>query len=154
MRRLALLATLAASSVAQANGRPPGTSTIHFQRNHEDHILAGLTFGVIESTDNGQTWEWLCEDAVGYGGMFDPVYAWTDSGAILATTFHGLRVDRTGCDFELQPNTGNCSTAPDAGLARCTFITTVTQLPDGTLFYGASDPNDAQIYKSTNDAVD
>ena len=59
---------------AWANGRDPYTSTIHFQRGAEQNIYAGMTFGLLVSHDNGATWQWMCEKAVGYGGLFDPDY--------------------------------------------------------------------------------
>src|SRR5262245_59018704 len=92
---LAVLAGLARD--ARANGRPAGTSTITFQRGLETTIVAGMTFGVLVSKDGGATWDWMCEDAVGYGGMYDPDYAVTSSGAVFATTFDGLKVMRDGC---------------------------------------------------------
>ena len=82
MRRFALGSLVLASSTmtmvgsAAANGRAPNTSTINFRHGHETDIAAGLTFGLVFSHDNGATWHWMCEAAVGYGGMYDP-----DSGA-------------------------------------------------------------------------
>ena len=70
VRRLALASLLVAAvaSVASANGRPAATSTINFQRGMEQNIVAGMTFGMVESKDNGATWHWMCEKAIRYGG--------------------------------------------------------------------------------------
>ena len=62
-------------------------------------ILAGMTFGAVVSHDGGATWHWMCEKAVLYGGLFDPDYAYSSSGAVFATTFDGSLVMRDGCTF-------------------------------------------------------
>src|SRR5207302_1066297 len=95
-----ILATLlAATSSAQANGRPPGTSTIQFRVGNDADVLLGMTFGLLASHDGGASWQWMCEAAVGYGGTYDPRYLWFASGPIVATTFAGLQVSRDGCTF-------------------------------------------------------
>ncbi|HEX7840798.1 MAG TPA: hypothetical protein VF469_25145 [Kofleriaceae bacterium] len=133
---------------ARANGRLPATSTITFRHGHETDIAVGLTFGLILSHDGGQTWTWMCEAAVGYGGMYDPFYAYTSSGALFATTFGGLKVMRDGCTFAPTPEGKS-------------FVSTSTIGPDGTLWYAAAqtadpmnhiDP-DFKIYNSLDDGM-
>jgi hypothetical protein len=148
MRRFAVasLLVLAIAGDASANGRPSATSTIHFRQGHEQDIVAGMTFGVLVSHDNGATWHWMCEANVGYAGLYDPDYAYTSSGAIFATTFDGLKVQRpTGaggdsCTF--------ASTPPGT-----TFITQDELGPTGAFYYAAGDPADGKIYKSTDDGM-
>ena len=135
-----MLSALAWSATAGANGRPAATSTINFEQGHPDHIAAGMTFGMLWSTDGGATWTWMCEVAVGYGGMYDPVYAYSSSGAIFATTFDGLKVMRDGCTFE--------STPPGM-----TFVSEDRLGPTGMYYYAAADQNDAKIYRSSDDGV-
>jgi hypothetical protein len=139
MRR-ALLLVLGLVGTAHGNGRPSATSTIHWQASDPKRIAAGLTFGVILSQDGGATWQWMCEKAVGYGGVYDPDYAYTASGALFATTFNGLRVMRDGCVFG--------STPPGT-----TFVSQVTIAPDGRVFYAAADPHDGNIYQSSDDGM-
>src|SRR5512140_1212794 len=127
-------------AVAGANGRPAATSTINFQQGNAQHIVAGMTFGLVISDDGGATWYWMCEKAVGYGGMFDPDYAYSPSGAIFATTFDGLKVMRDRCTF--------ASTPPGM-----TFVSADELGPTGALYYAAADPNDSKIYKSTDDGM-
>lgn len=140
-----LLASLVMGHDAAANGRPPGTSTLHFRRGQEREIAAGMSFGLLLSRDNGATWYWMCETAVGYGGTYDPDYEFTSTGALLATTFTGLKVQRDGCVF--QPQSG------------ASFVSTITQGTDGRLYYGAAEPaqsgspGDAKIYRSEDDGV-
>jgi photosystem II stability/assembly factor-like uncharacterized protein len=140
-----LLASLVASHDAAANGRPPGTSTLHFRRGQEREIAAGMSFGLLLSKDNGATWYWMCETAVGYGGTYDPDYELTSTGALFATTFNGLKVQRDGCLFQQQSGAN--------------FVSTITQGSDGKLYYGAAEPaqsgspGDAKIYRSADDGV-
>lgn len=149
---LACLLVGALAGTAAANGRPAATSTINFRHGHPMDIVAGMTFGLVISHDGGATWKWMCEDAIGYGGMYDPVYAYSDSGAIFATTFGGLKVNRDGCTFGMAPS----------GM---TFASDV-YIPPGTghtVFYAAAQtpsmvgsatiPGDAGIYKSTDDGM-
>ncbi|MBA3463764.1 MAG: exo-alpha-sialidase [Deltaproteobacteria bacterium] len=143
IRHIALAVLLGATGVASANGRPAGTSTITFRQNAEQHILAGMTFGLLSSKDNGATWQWMCEKAVLYGGMYDPDYVYHRGGAWFATTFDGALVNRDGCVF--QPMQFGKK-----------FFSSVTQGPDGAILMAAADvpgagnPGDAKIYRSTD----
>ena len=137
---LALALVAAFAGDAAANGRPPGTSTIHFRQGHDSDVVAGMTFGLVVSHDAGATWQWMCETAVGYAGMYDPDYAYSTSGALFATTFNGLVAERDACTFA-------------ATTFGTTFMSQVELAPDGTLYSAAADPSDATIYKSTNDGM-
>jgi len=147
MRRLVLaLGFVAATAgIAGANGRPAGTSTINFQQGNPQHIAAGMTFGFLRSEDGGATWKWMCEKAIGYGGTFDPVYAYSPSGAIFATTFDSLTVLRP------PPKGDNCTFA--ATPAGTTFVSDDKLGPDGAVYYAAADPADAKIYRSNDDGM-
>jgi uncharacterized protein (TIGR03382 family) len=142
MRRFALAAVTvgALAGTAAANGRAPGTSTIHFQLGHEQNIAAGMTFGLVLSHDGGATWHWMCEDAIGYGGVWDPDYSWTSTGALFATTFNGLKVMRDGCTFDSTPP-GNL------------FVSADELASNGELVFASVDPTDDKVYKSTNDGM-
>ena len=144
---LAGLAALAATArPAAANGRLPATVTITFRQGHESDIAVGLTFGLLISHDGGKTWGWMCEAAVGYGGTYDPVYVYSSSGALFATTYNGLSVMRDGCTFGATPE-GK------------TFVSASSLDPSGALYYGAAQVTDTKnglaqdfkIYKSAND---
>lgn len=146
MRRLALAALIgcAIAGFAAANGRPPGTSTIHFRPGNGSDIWLGLTFGELASRDGGMTWQWMCENTVGYAGTYDPVYTYGSSGAIWATSFGeltgmpGLTVMRDGCSFTGSP-------------LGTTFVSQDVYGPDGTLYVAAASQSDSSIYISTDD---
>lgn len=138
MRALLLAALLV--STAHANGRAPNAQSITFRAGNENHIVAGMTFGELRSTDGGATWHWMCETAIGYAGVYDPDYAFAASGAIFATTLGGLRVNRTGCTYEA---TALGSATPSRMETSGTMTVHVAQ----------SDPLNAAIATSTDDGV-
>ncbi|HEY5925118.1 MAG TPA: hypothetical protein VIV11_25725 [Kofleriaceae bacterium] len=100
MRRL-VLASLLLASVAHANGRSPQTVGIYPKPGEPQTIYLATTFGLLETKDEGCTFRWMCEQSIGYGGTWDPVYAIGSDGTIFATTPDGLRISRDGgCTFE------------------------------------------------------
>ncbi len=131
-----------------ANGRPPGTSSITFRQGHESDVAVGLTFGFVISHDGGTTWQWMCEDAIGYKGMYDPRFAYSSSGALFATTFDGLKAARDSCTFGATPG-------------GVTFASTAALGPDHAVYYAAAQSADMlhglaadfSIYKSTDDGM-
>jgi photosystem II stability/assembly factor-like uncharacterized protein len=140
MRALVFAGVIAAAStIAHANGRPPGTSTIHFRYGHDQDIAGGMTFGLVISHDGGATWQWMCERAVGYGGIYDPQYIYADT-ALFATTFDGLHVSRDSCTFA-------------SSTFGKKFVSAVTQASDGAIFAALGDPDDGAIYRSTDDGM-
>jgi hypothetical protein len=98
--RKALLGLVLAAGVAHANGRAPLTNGIFFKPGDAHSLYVRTTFGLLISHDDGCTFDWVCEQNIGYGGQFDPKYAIATDGSIFATTFTGLRVSRDGgCSF-------------------------------------------------------
>ncbi|MCX5744039.1 MAG: hypothetical protein NT062_16240 [Proteobacteria bacterium] len=151
MRRSHLALTgfllLASASGALANGRPANTSTINFRHEHETDIIAGMTFGAVLSHDGGATWHWICEDAVGYAGVYDPDYAYTATGAIFATTFKGLVVNRNGCTFDGSPMGMKFTSSEELGNSGALHVGVAHSC-------GSNCPdNDVKLYRSDDDGV-
>jgi photosystem II stability/assembly factor-like uncharacterized protein len=98
---IALVAALLSSAApAAANGRFPESTQIAFAPNDANLVLLRTTFGLLISRDRGTTWQWVCEAAMGYSGVQDPMFAITPSGTILGTTLEGLRATRDlGCNW-------------------------------------------------------
>src|SRR6476619_1547692 len=120
MRRLLTVAIVAASATsAWANGRPPASVTLHFAPNNPSDVYLQATFGLLESHDAGATFRWVCEEAIGYTGNYDPDYTITKTGALCAPTFDGLKVRRDGCVFDATP-------------LGTTFVSSVTTDPTGS----------------------
>ena len=83
----------------------------------------------------------MCEDTVGYSGTYDPHYAYSPSGALFATSFYGIKIQRDACTFGATP-------------AGTTFASAGLLGPDHAYYYTASQAADAtttadfKIYKS------
>ena len=139
-RRLALLACLLGvglvPATAGANGRFPATVNVRFQPDG-DRMLVPATFGLLLSNDGGETFQWVCEQAIGYTGTYDPDYELTDDGTIFSTSFEGLRrSDDGGCTWV---------SVEDTDVNRDTFINQVEIGPDGRIWVATSQggvPND------------
>jgi len=133
----------AAAGAAHANGRSPATTGVQFTPGQTERILVPVTFGLMVSSDGGETFHWVCEAAIGYSGTFDPDYAVTTDGDIYASSQNGLRRSRDGgCTFE--------TVAADV-LGERPYLSEVELGPDGRLWVGtknAGAPND--IYVSTD----
>jgi len=107
MRSLACIAlVLATAAGAHANGRNPHTVGIYFKPGDASTVYVSTTFGLLSSKDGGCTFNWMCEQSIGYGGTWDPKYAVAADGTIFATTFEGLRISRDGgCSWSTAPLT-------------------------------------------------
>jgi len=135
----ALIAGVAAP--AHANGRFPRSVKLVFRPGQPSDALLGVTFGLLVTRDDGASWRWICESAIGFQGTFDPDYELSTSGAIFATTIAGLEVTRDGCHWDRAP-------APLAD----TYVSSLAVGPDGTLWAGTSDMvAGSALYQSTDD---
>jgi len=64
-----------------------------------DHLYLRSTFGLLVSDNQGSTWDWLCEEGMGYKDL-EPPMAILPGGAILLALPDGVsRGDPSGCDF-------------------------------------------------------
>ncbi len=102
-RALVGVAVLWLSSAGNAIAHGPFATTVdvYFQPGNTELVLNPTTFGLLISRDGGQSFRWVCEDAIGYTGTYYPRYAVGADGSIYATTFDGLKVSRDGgCTFE------------------------------------------------------
>ncbi len=152
VRRLmfACAALAAVARGASANGRAPSTQSITFRQGQDSDIAVGLTFGLVVSHDSGRTWAWMCEDAIGYKGTYDPRYAFSSSGALFASTFNGLRVMRDSCTFNVMPSGSTFVSANTLGPGPDhAFYFAASQEPDP----GRGIPGDFHIYKSIDDGM-
>lgn len=132
--------------VAHANGRPPASSSIHFRAGHPNDLVVGMTWGVLVSHDGGATYQWMCEDAVGYGGAYDPDYEYLADGTLLATTFNGLVANRDGCTFERTPLANDPANPADQK-----FISAITADRNGVVYAAdAGAQGMGRVHKSTD----
>jgi hypothetical protein len=106
-----VIAGTSRAPAAHANGRPPVTNGVVFRPGDNQSLYVRSTFGLLVSRDGGSSFRWTCEQSVGYGGTYDPIYAVAADGTLFATTLGGLRVSRDG---------------------GCSFTTATAELPAGT----------------------
>lgn len=100
---LALLLPLGARE-ASAHAGLPETSNVAQRRNHPEDLFVGATFGAVISRDSGETWRWICPEAMGYGGWRPSAFLWQERGDILAATGSALIRSRDGgCSWATHP---------------------------------------------------
>ncbi len=100
---LALALGLVASPVL-ANGRFPRAQQLIEDPNDPNHLILRSTYGVLVTKNGGESWHWICERAVGYGGVEDPSLGLTATGRILAGVFDGLSSSPDqGCSWSFVP---------------------------------------------------
>src|ERR1700730_7144899 len=56
---------LLGARTASANGRFPASNQIVFSPSDSNLVVARTTYGILPSHDNGTTWGYLCEEALG-----------------------------------------------------------------------------------------
>ena len=96
---LALLAVLLEPEPALANGALPAVSQLLSDPAATDHLFLRSTFGLLVTRDQGSTWDWLCEEGMGYQDL-EPPMAILPGGTILLAIPEGVsRGDPSGCDF-------------------------------------------------------
>jgi hypothetical protein len=86
---------------AGANSRYPAANQLVVDPKDSHHLVVRSTFGVMESADQGSTWSWICEGAVGIAQGGDPGIAVTSNGTVLVglETGMSLSTDR-GCHWD------------------------------------------------------
>ena len=100
-----------ATGAAAANGRYPAASKILFSPSDSSLAVLRTTYGVLVSHDGGETWDWLCEAALGIASnqSVDPILGLTAGGTLVAAVFDRLMLSTdTGCNW---------------GVASCPFST-------------------------------
>jgi photosystem II stability/assembly factor-like uncharacterized protein len=93
---------LFAAPPALANGRYPASNQLLFSPRDPDLVLLRTTFGILLSHDAGNSWAWLCEDALGISASLsvDPALAITANGTLVAGIYSGLQISPdTGCSW-------------------------------------------------------
>jgi hypothetical protein len=146
-------AVLLAATAASANGRFPFSNQFAFSTSDPDLIVLRTTYGILPSHDNGSTWGFICEDALGLGpaSVEDPSIGLTANNALIAGVSVGLNVSPDiGCNW-------NCQGGPLGGQA----IADVAVRPDTpssavaiTRSFLPSDSGDYAIYAQTFQTTD
>jgi hypothetical protein len=139
------------SGLAAANARPPQANGVFFRATHPHSIYVRTTFGLLVSKDDGCSFRWVCERAIGYGGDFDPKYAVAADGTVFATTFDGLRVSRDGgCTW----TTATAEQPAGPGKIADLWIDALEISPTGEVWVATAESAGANdVYSSTDNGV-
>ncbi len=93
-------AVASAAAPAWGHGQFPVSRSVHFQQGQDASYLLGTTFGLMVTHDDGASFYLVCEQTVGYGGVYEPAYEIAADGTIYATTPTGLTISHDGgCTF-------------------------------------------------------
>jgi hypothetical protein len=104
---LALLGTLCAARPVAAHGRYPAAQQVVVAPTQPNRLWLRATYGLLTSNDAGQSWDWLCHEAAGYGAEEDPPLKVTANGTLFVATANGLVSSRDGgCTWVKDPQIG------------------------------------------------
>jgi photosystem II stability/assembly factor-like uncharacterized protein len=98
-------AIVSCAASASANGRFPASNRIVFAPGDANLVAVRTTYGILLSHDDGDTWSFLCEDALGLppSAVQDPPLTLSGSSTLIVGTavpFAGLDVSSdTGCNW-------------------------------------------------------
>lgn len=96
---------LGISREGQANGAFPDSLAIFVPSNRPHEIAVATNFGLLVSSDDGHSWDWVCEEVIG------PMAALYQMGPqpsnnIFSVTEEGLaRTNNMGCNWQLATGT-------------------------------------------------
>lgn len=103
-RRIVVLVTAAvscATPAAWANGRFPRADQLVATPGQPERLVLRTTFGLLVSRDAGASWEWICEEAIGFARQEDPAVAVLAGGRLLAGLSAGLaQASDTFCSWQ------------------------------------------------------
>lgn len=98
------LLALCGGTAAHAHAGLPETSNVTLRRGHPEDYFVGASFGAVISRDSGQTFRWICPQALGHNGWTPSAYHWREAGDILAATGNALlRSPDGGCTWNTHP---------------------------------------------------
>lgn len=87
------------AAIAFAHGLPPQTLEVA-PRPASTELLVDTTFGGLLSVDDGASYQWLCEEAVGLASGQRASWLFAPTGTLYAGAFAGLFVSRDhGCSW-------------------------------------------------------
>jgi photosystem II stability/assembly factor-like uncharacterized protein len=102
------LAILTSALSASANGRYPFAQQLLVDPSDPNRLWLRATYGILTSADAGVSWGWVCEAAVGYDPLEDPMLAITGDGRIFVGATHGLfRTSDHGCSWSADTDIGD-----------------------------------------------
>jgi photosystem II stability/assembly factor-like uncharacterized protein len=153
---LGALAALTAGP-ARANGRIPAANRIVFSPTNPNLVITRATYGILPSYDDGRTWTFLCEDALGLPQMAteDPAMGLTEQNALVVGLQMpaGLEVSRDGgCNWTCAAGSLANESIVDIAV-RPDAPDTVVALTNTPLPADAGGGTYSQVFRSTDDGA-
>ncbi|MDP9001606.1 MAG: glycoside hydrolase [Myxococcota bacterium] len=151
-------AILLLSELASANGRFPASNQIVFSPTDRNVVVARTTYGILPSRDNGATWSFLCEDALGLpsSAYQDPEIGLTSDNALVAGTQYpavGLDVSvDMGCSWSCLAGAVANQSIADV-VVRRDLPHTVLALASTVLAADAGGGYLSQVFQSSDDGA-
>jgi len=97
---LGLCSVLTSAGIARANGRFPSAGHVEVDPLDPLHIVVRATYGLIVTRDGGDSWNWVCEKAMSYSGVWDPSIGILANGIVMVGLPDGLTVSTPdACEF-------------------------------------------------------
>ncbi len=131
---LATLATFYAERPALANGRFPRAQQIVSVPGDASRVFLRATFGVLASFDAGASWRWLCEDAIGFSGTWDPPIAATSDARLYMGLEHGLAWTSDTCIIHAMPEVAGELVSDVSAAGADLFFATSTPTKPGAIW--------------------
>jgi len=121
MRRLGAgwsMAILLFAASARGHGGTPVAQGILVNPSDPGHVVVTTQYGgLFQTHDGGSSWEWVCEQAVGYRSIDAPPATLTASGSMaVAVAFEGISSGGSTCAFSLWPTDASAPHFPDLRL--------------------------------------
>jgi hypothetical protein len=88
---------------AEANGRFPTANQLVRHPTDPSRMLLRATFGLLVTRDAAKTWDWVCEQGIGYSSSSDPAIAYTAGGTMVFGISTGIATSTDGCQWTLAP---------------------------------------------------
>ncbi len=100
-----LSAVLLSAGVVHAHGGVPQSQAVLFDPDDADHMMVVATFGLLETTDGGATWQWICVQSIPSGrlGFTNPTVLGPGAALFLAQRDALRRSDTRGCGWSAIP---------------------------------------------------
>jgi hypothetical protein len=136
-----LAATVYVEAPAFANGRFPRAQQLVSDPRDPSRVFLRATFGILASFDGGGTWRWLCEDAIGFTGTWDPPVAVTRDGRLWMGLEKGLSWTTDTCNVHAVPEVAG------------EVVSDVSADGDALVFATSTAKKPAAIWRTSNGVV-
>jgi MYXO-CTERM domain-containing protein len=101
---LGICAALTCATTTRANGRFPSADHVEVDPQDPLHIVVRATYGLVITRDGGDSWNWVCEKAMSFSGVWDPPIGFLANGLVMVGLPDGLTISTPdACEFARIP---------------------------------------------------